>query len=533
MSAHIVIARKFRPKVFAEVVGQSHITNGLKNQIKENKIPQSIIFAGQRGLGKTTSARIFSKAINCIDPVDNCEPCNKCEICDLLNRQALVDIIEIDGASNRGINEVRVLRENALYSPLKAKYKVYIIDEAHMLTREAFNALLKILEEPPSNVVFIMATTEPDRLPITIRSRCQIHHFKEISPKDMEIRLKQIINSENRQMEDKALNYIIDFAKGSMRDAESILEKVLSSSTSDVTYDDITGLLGIFDNEIIACIFNSIYANDSNSIIDLFSRLRQEPTNYFLLYEMLIDHYHENICNKIRGKNIDTDADITLNDLLFDLKILLNIEDNLQKTSFKDILFETTVLHIISKGRIKDLVFLSDMLKELKKVNNSAIKPSAGEAPPLQSYPAPEEYTESKDQTSDPHNGSIISPKPDINPGGLFDAAMDKLQQKLPLFHSIICHIESKQEDDRLIFYPDNSLSSMEILRKTEHIKQFENILNSVYQRNITVEFITKPSAKNKNKQKSKNFQESNIIRDDPVIKNLLNTFKGEIETIE
>ncbi len=230
MEKHVVIARRFRPQRFSEVVGQDHITNALRNQIRDNKIPQSVIFAGQRGLGKTTTARIFSKAINCMSPDDQSEPCNQCEICRLINMQSLVDVIEIDGASNRGINEVRILRENALYSPVQAKYKVYIIDEVHMLTREAFNALLKILEEPPSHVVFLMATTEPERIPVTIKSRCQVHYFREITHDDMEKRLRQIISAEKRNIDEESLSYIISLARGSMRDAESILEKVLSST---------------------------------------------------------------------------------------------------------------------------------------------------------------------------------------------------------------------------------------------------------------------------------------------------------------
>lgn len=516
MEKHIVIARRFRPQRFNEVVGQNHIINILKNQIKENKLPHSIIFAGQRGLGKTTTARIFSKALNCKSPIDGIEPCNSCEICTLINTQSLVDVIEIDGASNRGIDEVRVLRENAMYSPVKTRYKIYIIDEVHMLTREAFNALLKIIEEPPSHIIFLMATTEPDRIPITIRSRCQVHYFKEISFKDMELRLKQILSSEDRIIDDEGLSYIINFAKGSMRDAESLLEKVLSSKDSNISYHDIIGILGIFDKKVVSEIFNLVCSNDSKGIVDIFRELKGEASNFILLYEMLIDYYHESVIDMIKSSKINDR--ITINDLLFDLKILLDIEDILKKTSFKGILFETTLLHIIYKGRLKDIHFIKDSLKEIGKHYN-------------------QKSSMSREKVQDITVADRLSSKDDNK---LYTEALKRLEEEDPLFCSLISHIDSKRTSSGIKYILTETENSIDMIRNPDSIKLFEKILTDVYNKPVSVGFEQKTGKKpagNKNENDNQNKEESGdksiSIKRDPKIGMLLETFKADIERIE
>ncbi len=523
MEKHIVIARRFRPKRFSEVVGQDHITNILKNQIKENKIPQSVIFAGQRGLGKTTTARIFSKAINCLNLQEDSEPCNKCDICTLINMQSLVDVIEIDGASNRGINEVRILRENALYSPVQARYKVYIIDEVHMLTREAFNALLKILEEPPSHVVFLMATTEPDRIPVTIKSRCQVHYFKEITHGDMEKRLGQIISTESRKIDEEGLSYIINFAKGSMRDAESILEKVLSSTSGFVPSEEIKDILGIFDAGVISDIFKAIYNNDCAGIIDIFVSLKQESTNYILLYEMLIDHYS----NLIRQKALtpDTEPGLSLNDLLFDIKILLNIEENLLKTSYKGVLLETTILHLICKGRLKDIQHIRAMLNDIG--NLEAVKgipdPEAGESQKAKSHNRGESHTSSTE-------GITKNPVKSKDDAKLLNNALKILEERDPLFHSLISNIEYDIRDSEIMFMPSENGNSLEILKKQESVRLFEDILSDEFKKSFKISFGKSAPRQKENDSAKKH---PDLIKKDPKIRSLLETFKADIEKIE
>jgi DNA polymerase-3 subunit gamma/tau len=247
--SYLVTARKWRPTKFAEVVGQEHVTATLLNSLKLGRIAHAYIFAGPRGVGKTTVARILAKAINCLNP-QNYEPCNECEMCLEISNGRSIDVLEIDGASNRGIDEVRDLRESVRYTPTKAKYKVYIIDEVHMLTKEAFNALLKTLEEPPPHILFIFATTEPHRVPPTILSRCQRFDFRRIEINKIIERLKLISQQDKIEIDDDSLFTIAKKANGSLRDALSIFDQVVSFCGEKIKFEDVSKALNIIDQEI-------------------------------------------------------------------------------------------------------------------------------------------------------------------------------------------------------------------------------------------------------------------------------------------
>ncbi len=247
--SYLVTARKWRPTKFAEVVGQEHVTATLLNSLKLGRIAHAYIFAGPRGVGKTTVARILAKAINCLNP-QNYEPCNECEMCLEISYGRSIDVLEIDGASNRGIDEVRDLRESVRYTPTKAKYKVYIIDEVHMLTKEAFNALLKTLEEPPPHILFIFATTEPHRVPPTILSRCQRFDFRRIEINKIIERLKLISQQDKIEIDDDSLFTIAKKANGSLRDALSIFDQVVSFCGEKIKFEDVSKALNIIDQEI-------------------------------------------------------------------------------------------------------------------------------------------------------------------------------------------------------------------------------------------------------------------------------------------
>ena len=228
-----VLYRKWRPKVFADVSGQPQVTITLKNELKSARINHAYLFTGTRGTGKTTCAKILAKAVNCLNPQDG-DPCGECEICKGIDEGFVMDIAEIDAASNNGVDNIRTIIEEAAFTPTKAKYRVYIIDEVHMLSTGAFNALLKTLEEPPKHVIFILATTEPQKLPVTILSRCQRFDFKRISIDDIIKRLKIICSESNIEIEDGALKIIAKMSDGAMRDAISILERCCQESTEEI-----------------------------------------------------------------------------------------------------------------------------------------------------------------------------------------------------------------------------------------------------------------------------------------------------------
>src|SRR3989338_458018 len=244
--SYLVLARRYRPQTFEDVVGQDAIVTTLKNAIRSNRVAHAYLLAGPRGVGKTSVARILSKALNCQHgPTET--PCNVCDICHCISDGNDIDVLEIDGASNRGIDEVRNIRQNVNYTPSRARYKIYIIDEVHMLTREAFNALLKTLEEPPGHVKFIFATTAANRLPETVQSRCQRFDFKNISIKDIEKRLQDICKSEGVDVDPSVLNSIARRAKGGLRDSQSVLDQLLSFCKDKITPEDVNFVLGCID----------------------------------------------------------------------------------------------------------------------------------------------------------------------------------------------------------------------------------------------------------------------------------------------
>jgi DNA polymerase-3 subunit gamma/tau len=249
MKEYLVLARKYRPQKFSEVVGQEHITKTLQNALKEGKIAHSYLFTGPRGVGKTTVARILSKALNCEKGV-NIEPCNECTMCREITNGRSQDVLEIDGASNRRIEEIRNLKEGIGYAPIQGRYKVYIVDEVHMLTNEAFNALLKTLEVPPPHTIFIFATTEPYKVPLTILSRCQRFDFRKLTTREIYEHIKKISDIEGIKILDEAIRLISERADGALRDAEVMLDQLRTYTDEEVTEKDVKDVFGFIDKSL-------------------------------------------------------------------------------------------------------------------------------------------------------------------------------------------------------------------------------------------------------------------------------------------
>jgi DNA polymerase-3 subunit gamma/tau len=267
-----VTARKWRPLVFEEVVGQSHVTGTLRNAIASNRLAHAYIFSGVRGTGKTTTARILAKAINCQSPKDS-NPDNECEICKEITAGRSLDVIEIDGASNRGVEEIRNLRESVRYTPARGKYKVYIIDEVHMLTKEAFNALLKTLEEPPEHVIFIFATTEVHKIPMTILSRCQRFDFRRISIEEITGNLQSVARGEGVTIDEEALMVVAKKGDGSLRDAQSIFDQIRSFCGNQITVADVLKVLNVVDQELYFRVTDLVKAQDTRGGIQLVDEI--------------------------------------------------------------------------------------------------------------------------------------------------------------------------------------------------------------------------------------------------------------------
>ena len=271
--SYTALYRKFRPDTFHDVKGQDHIVTTLKNQLKANRIGHAYLFTGTRGTGKTTVAKILAKTVNCENPVDG-GPCRECRSCKAIAAGASMDVIEIDAASNNGVDNIREIVDEVSYSPAEGKYKVYIIDEVHMLSIGAFNALLKTLEEPPSYVIFILATTEVHKLPVTILSRCQRYDFKRISIDTIADRLRELMETEQVQVEDKALRYIAKTADGSLRDALSLLDQCIAFNLGEgLTYDKALEVLGAVDTEVFSRLLRNVLERDVLKCIELLEEI--------------------------------------------------------------------------------------------------------------------------------------------------------------------------------------------------------------------------------------------------------------------
>ncbi len=300
--SYIALYRKYRPKDFNSIVGQDSVKNALQYQIEHGKVGHSYIFSGIRGTGKTTMAKVFAKAVNCLASKDG-EPCNKCDSCISFDTGSSIDVIELDAASNNGVDDIRELRENSHLMPAYNKHKVYIIDEVQMLSNGAFNALLKTLEEPSENVIFILATTEINKIPDTILSRCQRYNFKRISKEDMVSRLEKILQFESVDYEKEALEVISKHSGGALRDAESLLDKTLSYTTDKLTYETVVHSLGLIESDEVNSILLNIVTGDVEKAYDTFNQLIDNGKTVEKIIVEIMDFIRSILVNKVISIN--------------------------------------------------------------------------------------------------------------------------------------------------------------------------------------------------------------------------------------
>lgn len=366
---HLALYRKYRPKDFAEVVGQEHIIKTLINQIKNDNISHAYLFCGTRGTGKTSIAKIFARAINCTNLGSNGEICGKCEACVSLSDVGNLDIVEIDAASNNGVDNIRELREKIKYSPISCMYKVYIIDEVHMLSDSAFNALLKTLEEPPKHAIFILATTESQKIPATIASRCLKFDFKLLEQSQLVGHLKNIFNKENIKYEEEALELIANLGEGSVRDMLSIAEMCVAFSNNNVTYDETIKALGVTNRELLFKLAGAIIKKDAKTLIEEIDVAYRGGKNIVQLSKDLLNYFRDLMIVKT---NKDSNKFLKLPQNVFDKLIelseliekenLLNIlvklsglEQEFRFTQNAKTLFEITVISLLSENDYEKL----------------------------------------------------------------------------------------------------------------------------------------------------------------------------------
>ena len=396
--AYRVVARRYRPQRFDELVGQEHVARGLSGAIVSGRIGHAYLFTGARGVGKTSAARIFAKALECVQG-PAAEPCNVCDACDAVSAGQDVDVVEIDAASNRGIDEIRQLRQNVAVRPARGRYKIYIIDEVHMLTREAFNALLKTLEEPPTHVKFVLCTTEPEKLPITILSRCQRFDFVTVDAPAIARRLEQIVAAEGKTVSSEALALIARRAAGSMRDSQSLLEQLLGSASGSIGVDDVHAVIGTGREEKVGLLVAAIANRDAKQALEALDGALSGGADPGGVLEQLLAAWRDSLLASVgcgpemmlegEGLGVDLAAigrTLGTETILAMLQIIDHTLARMRSSGHATVLAEMAVVRM---ARLEDLDTLAAAVERVAAglPMPPSAGPSAGQAAPLRALP--------------------------------------------------------------------------------------------------------------------------------------------------
>ena len=476
--SYLVLARKYRPQRFQEIIGQEHIVTTLKNALKSGKIWHAYIFSGTRGTGKTSTARIFAKAVNCLSPTADFEPCNKCKNCIEITQGDSLDVIEIDAASNRGIDEIRSLRESVKYVPVSCKYKVYIIDEAHQITEAAFNAFLKTLEEPPSYVIFILATTEFNALPTTIVSRCQVFQFRPITKNIIFDRLKFVVSQEGKtdKITDDALQLIADTASGSVRDALSLLDQILALTEIHPKVDSklLRQIWGFTPNEVLEKYVELFLNSEIKPILDFVEEIYTSGIDFIQLSKDLLEFFHKLLYLKSTNKvettyNLEKFKDkFSTTHIIAYIQQLLQLVNEIKYTEFPKLVFEIYSVKLTKQYlEINEIIKNLGMYEEKQKIEKETdnIKTISEEKLKKEQV-----LTEKTQQTQTTEDKSIES---------VWEEILEKIRLEKPLSYPILMQSKLCFYDDTLrLFLPNKYVKTMIEQHNLNLEKILENKLN-------------------------------------------------------
>lgn len=476
---YLALYRKWRPMVFDDVVAQSHITTPLKNQVKSGKTAHAYLFTGSRGTGKTTCSKILAKAINCPNQ-ENGNPCLECDICRGIDDGSLLDVVEIDAASNNGVDNIREIREEASFTPAVCKYRVYIIDEAHMLSDGAFNALLKIMEEPPAHAVFILATTEVQKIPATILSRCQRFDFKRISAKAITDRLLYISKQEAIKLDDDAALLIAKVSDGGMRDALSLLDRCTAMS-GHIDVPVVSSAAGIAGRAYLFKLSEAIIEKNVSEALKITDELHSEISDLGSLCDELIAHFRNILISKTVTKPgelivaapdeieeyISSADRTTLPQILSVLETLENCAANIKKTTAKRLEFEMALIRICSpesddpsSAASEEIGYLNNKIKELENIIASV---SSGERAASGAAPAASYSGQTGRRVSNEASGSSRAEKVDYSkfkPVECFDKILEKLKQTDPALFGMLFDAKAFEYEDIMLIATEKNLFS-------------------------------------------------------------------------
>ncbi len=571
--SYLVLARKWRPQTFEDVVGQKPITQALQNAIATKRVAHAYLFAGPRGVGKTSVARILAKAMNCQEgPTPH--PCDHCNFCQEIRDGISVDVLEIDGASNRGINEIRELRENVKYLPSKNKYKIYIIDEVHMLTTEAFNALLKTLEEPPPHVNFVFATTEAHKIPLTILSRCQRYDFKRIPSASILDQLKKITAREEMEIGDPSLHLIARQAQGSMRDAQSLLDQVLSFSGQKVSDEEVIEALGIIDRKILHETIQALAEGDRGRLLQIVEavysfgydlkefcgELAQLMRDLLVLKLLakgpqeasgLIDLPGEEI------RELAAQAEKFSQEEIHSLfRALLAAHDEAARSAFPRLILEMTLTRV---ARRKPVLSVEEVLERLKAMEERLLAGGETTSPvrSLPAAPSPTQRTVVSEEGEEPEEEaeevSEADPVAEQTGGEKVAELSAETQEswkefinfakkKKPPFASLLEHGQPLTLDDELleVGYPEKSFY-LERMQEADNLNFLQNLSREFFKRNLKAKVRSlHPGAQprgsapeSKGEKKTSKREKEEEALNHPLVREAINIFGGRVVEVK
>ena len=517
--SYTALYRRFRPLKFEEIVGQEHITKTLRNQIMAGRVGHAYLFNGGRGTGKTSAAKVLARAVNCLNPQDG-EPCNQCEICKAALAGSLTDIVEMDAASNNSVEDIRSIREEVNFLPTLAKYRVYIIDEVHMLSTGAFNALLKTLEEPPEHVKFILATTEPQKLPATILSRCQRFDFKKISNENIIKRLKYVVKESNIEITDNALKLIAILSEGAMRDALSILERCIQDGNTNIDEDRIKDLVGIPKLTYINAIVKSFIEYNVEDAIKAVDAVLNEGKDLSNLLWEIIKYVKDILVYKVTG-NLEIYNEMELADikvladevskerLLYIITDLSKLENDMKWSTQKSILFQVEIIKLCSENIVETHVETVDKpkAKTAKTVDKSQNPTNTSPRATNESSSAPKK-----------ENVSMAKAISGFKEVGGWRNILDELRSsgKIMIYSNLIKAKAIELNDMTIgISFPDGITAfGKTILEKPENINELSRVVSMEYGKDMKVRIIENIDSLPKKEEKSESSSIENMAND-------------------
>jgi DNA polymerase-3 subunit gamma/tau len=483
--SYLVIARKYRPQTFEEVVGQGHVTQTLKNAVRQDRIAHAYLFSGPRGVGKTTIARILAKALNC-EKGPTPDPCNQCPMCRGITDGSVTDVYEIDGASNTGVDDIRELRENVRYLPSAGRYNIYIIDEVHMLSINAFNALLKILEEPPAHVVFIFATTEPHKIPVTILSRTQRFDFRRIGTEKIEKRIHEISEREGVAVTKEAAAVIAREAGGSMRDAQSLLDQVIGYAGQSITEEAVREVLGLTDRTLLFRMVGALAEHDPSLVVYLLSEVYNQGYDIVQYYRELVDLMRNQLLIKVaptistpdlgaeeRQELAALSEALSIDEMTQVFNILFSAEYSIKTSSDPRIALELVLIKMTRAGSVEPI---SEVIERLSRLEGQGFVTSAADTKTLAfdfSSKPPADGHREKGAESVKEEGAPYTGRADAPPVDTAKGFLSYLSGKDPVTHSYLAHAVSIdiEADRAVISLPRKYLHLVEGQEKTERIR--------------------------------------------------------------